>query len=239
MHGSLCTWWLSCQQHLGGTPLPLTEGETPATSIRRGYFYLLSSMLWVGLGLKPCDHLLRLSGLVQSTESPVQAKWEARLHETEEHAYSSPRKDQKQIVTGMKQQGSGFRVSGKQTQIWFWRGDSLLDGINNTNMSVIEILPHKEPRMATHHPAFEWGKWCSENYTHTHTHACMHTHTHTHTHLYTCQLLCSFQGSDSPFLLLKIHSEMSQPDLPVTKEKLTKLPWNKEQWQLEYYPKQS
>ena len=143
-------------------------------------------MLWVGLGLKPCDHLLRLSGLVQSTESPVQAKWEARLHETEEHAYSSPRKDQKQIVTGMKQQGSGFRVSGKQTQIWFWRGDSLLDGINNTNMSVIEILPHKEPRMATHHPAFEWGKWCSENYTHTHTHtyACMHTHTHTHTPLH-------------------------------------------------------
>ena len=72
---------------------------------------------------------------------------------------------------------------------------------------------------------------------HTHTHVC--THTHTHTPLYTCQLLCSFQGSDSPFLLLKIHSKMSQPDFPVTKEKLTKLSCSKEQWQLEHYPKQS
>ena len=55
----------------------------------------------------------------------------------------------KTIVTGMKQQGSGFWLSGKQTQIWFWRGDSLLDGINSTNydMSVIEILPHKGPRI--------------------------------------------------------------------------------------------
>ena len=49
----------------------------------------------------------------------------------------------------MKQQGSGFWLSGKQTQIWFWRGDSLLGGINSTNydMSVIEILPHKGPRI--------------------------------------------------------------------------------------------
>lgn len=88
--------------------------------------------------------------------------------------------------------------------------------------------------MATHHPAFEWGKWCSENYTHTHMHAHMCTHPHPFTHANSSVL-----SRGLIHLLLKIHSEMSQPDFPVKKEKLTKLSWSKEQWQLEHYPKKS
>lgn len=94
---------------------------------------------------------------------------------------------------------------------------------NNANygMHVVEILTRKGPRIGQLRddpvqPGLPMGKM-------------MLRELHTHTHLYTCQLLFSSQVSDSHFPFLKIHSQKSQNDFAIRREKSAKLPWSNEQ----------